>query len=46
MTDYLVKLTPLTPFFFGGENTFGEGEETNYFAKYDSSVVLLHFENY
>ena len=33
MTDYLVKLTPLTPFFFGGENTFGEGEETNYLAK-------------
>ena len=33
MTDYLVKLTPLTPFFFGGENTFGEGEETNYFAR-------------
>jgi len=30
---YLITLKPLEPFFFGGEQTFGEGESVNYFAK-------------
>jgi len=30
---YLIKLKPLTPFFFGSEKTFGEGKNQNYFAK-------------
>ncbi|MDP2303481.1 MAG: type III-B CRISPR module-associated Cmr3 family protein [Ignavibacteria bacterium] len=30
---YLVKLTPHDKFFFGGENTFGEGDSRNYFVK-------------
>ncbi len=33
MKSYLVTLTPLEPFFFGGENTFGEGEKSRYYAK-------------
>lgn len=37
MTRYLIKLKPLTPFFFGGELTFNNGlnekDEKNYFAK-------------
>lgn len=32
MNKYLITLKPLTPFFFGGENTFGEGK-INYFAR-------------
>ena len=32
MNKYLVTLKPLTPFFFGGENTFGDGK-INYFAR-------------
>lgn len=31
--NYLITLTPLEPFFFGGEHTFGEGEQSRYFAK-------------
>jgi len=30
---YFVKLKPLTPFFFGSEKTFGDGQNQNYFAK-------------
>jgi CRISPR-associated protein Cmr3 len=30
---YLIKLTPLDTFFFGGESTFGEGLAANYLAK-------------
>ncbi len=33
MTKYFIKLTPLAPFFFGGEKTFGDGKNVNYFAK-------------
>ncbi|MBF0376404.1 MAG: hypothetical protein HQK72_02870 [Desulfamplus sp.] len=33
MTNYLIKLTPLSPFFFAGEKNFGDGENANYFAK-------------
>ena len=29
---YLITLTPLAPFFFGAEETFGEGEESRYRA--------------
>ncbi len=32
MSKYLIKLTPHSTFFFGGENTFGE-ENANYFVK-------------
>lgn len=32
MSKKLITLKPLTPFFFGGENTFGE-DNVNYFAK-------------
>lgn len=32
MNKYYITLEPLTPFFFGGENTFGEGK-INYFAR-------------
>ncbi|KAF5066213.1 CRISPR-associated protein [anaerobic digester metagenome] len=32
MNNFLIKLTPLTPYFFGGENTFGDGK-INYFAR-------------
>jgi len=30
---YFIKLEPLTPFFFGGEETFGDGDSKNYFVK-------------
>lgn len=30
---YIVKLTPHDKFFFGGEHTFGENNEVNYFVK-------------
>lgn len=33
MPKYLVTLTPLDTFFFGGETTFGQNEGANYFAK-------------
>jgi len=33
MNNYLIKLIPQSPFFFGGEKTFGDGHNTNYFAK-------------
>lgn len=31
-TTYLIRLRPLDYYFFGGENTFGEGDSSNYFA--------------
>ena len=37
MAKYIIKLTPLEPYFFGGENTFRFDEEeikkSNYFIK-------------
>lgn len=33
MAKYSIKLTPLAPFFFGSEKTFGDGQNQNYFAK-------------
>jgi len=33
MVTYLIKLTPLAPFFFGSEKTFGDKKNQNYFAK-------------
>ena len=33
MSRYLIYFKPLTPYFFGGEQTFGDGENVNYFAK-------------
>ncbi|HLO54806.1 MAG TPA: type III-B CRISPR module-associated Cmr3 family protein [Saprospiraceae bacterium] len=48
MSKYLVKLKPLTPFFFGGENTFGEGD-VNYFAKSNympQQTTILGFLRY
>ena len=33
MNTYFIKLTPLSPFFFGGERTFGDRRNQNYFAK-------------
>lgn len=46
---YLVKLTPLDKFFFGGEKTFGEGKETNYFVKsnyFPQQTTLLGLVRY
>lgn len=33
LNAYLVKLTPLKPFFFGGEITFGADQQDNYLVK-------------
>jgi CRISPR-associated protein Cmr3 len=33
MPQYLITLTPLDTFFFGGETTFGQNDGANYFAK-------------
>lgn len=33
MTRYLIRLTPIGLFFFGGEQTFGDGANANYYAK-------------
>jgi CRISPR-associated protein Cmr3 len=33
MPKYLIELTPIDTFFFGGETTFGQGDSANYFAK-------------
>ncbi len=41
---YLVTLTPLDWYFFGGENTFGEGDGARYYAKsnkYPQETTLL-----
>lgn len=46
---YLVKLTPHDKFFFGGENTFGEGASKNYFVKsnyYPQQTTLLGLIRY
>ena len=29
---YLITIKPLEPYFFGGEQTFGEGDDANYYA--------------
>ena len=36
MTRYLITLTPVGMFFFGGEETFGDGTNDNYFARSNS----------
>lgn len=49
MTNYRVTLKPLTPFFFGGENTFGEGSTVNYFARSNylpQQTTILGFLRY
>ncbi|MCB4204624.1 hypothetical protein LF845_06585 [Deferribacterales bacterium Es71-Z0220] len=33
MSRYLITFKPLVPYFFGSEQTFGEGDESNYFGK-------------
>ncbi|ABR54020.1 CRISPR-associated TM1793 family protein [Methanococcus vannielii SB] len=33
MSNYLVKLTPIDRYFFGGNETFGDGKNTNYFVR-------------
>ncbi len=33
MSTFLITFKPVASYFFGGEQTFGEGEEANYFAK-------------
>jgi CRISPR-associated protein Cmr3 len=46
---YLVKLTPHDKFFFGGENTFGEGDKRNYFVKsnyFPQQTTLLGLVRY
>ncbi len=46
---YFITLRPLTPFFFGGENTFGEGEEANFFVRSNylpQQTTLLGFLRY
>ncbi|MBL7729656.1 MAG: hypothetical protein JNM88_00645 [Chitinophagaceae bacterium] len=48
MTDYLIQLRPLTPYFFGSENTFGE-DSTNYFVRSNylpQQTTLLGFLRY
>jgi CRISPR-associated protein Cmr3 len=48
MTDYLIRLKPLTPYFFGGENTFGEGG-VNYYVRSNylpQQTTLLGFLRY
>jgi CRISPR-associated protein Cmr3 len=48
MTDYLIQLRPLTPYFFGGENTFGE-DNANYFVRSNylpQQTTLLGFLRY
>lgn len=47
--NYLVKLTPHDKFFFGGENTFGDGDKRNYFVKsnyYPQQTTLLGLIRY
>jgi CRISPR-associated protein Cmr3 len=49
MTKYLITFKPITPFFFGGENTFGEGTEVNFFARSNylpQQTTLLGFLRY
>ena len=46
---YLIQLTPISSYFFGGENTFGEGKSASYFAKsnrYPSQATLLGVMRY
>jgi len=48
MSKYLISLKPLTPYFFGGENTFGENN-INYFAHSNylpQQTTLLGFLRY
>ncbi|MDD6079746.1 MAG: type III-B CRISPR module-associated Cmr3 family protein [bacterium] len=47
--SYLVRLTPLAPYFFGGENTFDEGAKANYLARSNqmpSQATLLGVMRY
>lgn len=47
--SYLVRLTPLAPYFFGGENTFDEGAKANYLARSNqmpSQATLLGMMRY
>jgi CRISPR-associated protein Cmr3 len=48
MTKYLICLKPLTPYFFGGENTFGNDNQ-NYFVRSNylpQQTTLLGFLRY
>jgi CRISPR-associated protein Cmr3 len=48
-SKYFITLRPLTPFFFGGENTFGEGAEANFFVRSNylpQQTTLLGFLRY
>ncbi len=48
MSNYIITLKPLTPYFFGGENTFGE-DNTNYFVRSNylpQQTTLLGFLRY
>lgn len=49
MTKYLIRLQPLTPFFFGGENTFGEDNRhylvrSNYLPQQTTLLGFLRYE--
>ncbi len=49
MSKYLIKLKPLTSFFFGGEETFGEGEvnysvKSNYLPQQTTLLGMLRYE--
>lgn len=47
--NFLITLKPVTPFFFGGENTFGEGGEANFFVRSNylpQQTTLLGFLRY
>ena len=47
--NYLVTLKPITPYFFGGENTFGEGQEAEFFVRSNylpQQTTLLGFLRY
>ena len=46
---YLVQLTPLSAYFFGGEKTLGEGDKASYWAKsnrFPSQATLLGVMRY
>lgn len=52
MTNYIIRLKPLTPFFFGGENTFGEGDaqavnyhvRSNYLPQQTALLGMLRYQ--
>src|ERR1035437_5105326 len=49
MTKFLIRLKPLTPYFFGGENTFGDNNQSyyvrsNYLPQQTTLLGFLRYE--